>query len=71
MESFIERSCSSRRCTPLMLGGVVIAFDAFKAREIHEFKKIISDILKREETFEEVRTITLLGVLDKVLHPSK
>ncbi|XP_057785859.1 probable receptor-like protein kinase At5g18500 [Salvia miltiorrhiza] len=69
MESFVERSCSSRRCTPLMLGGVVVAFDAFKTHDFHEFEKIISDVLKREETFQEVRTITFLGGLDRVLHP--
>ncbi|XP_042064144.1 serine/threonine-protein kinase PBL34-like [Salvia splendens] len=69
MDSFVARSCSTRRCTPLMLGGVVIAFDAFKTHDIDEFKKIISDVLNREQTFEEVRTITFLGALDRVLHP--
>ncbi|KAL1561193.1 non-specific serine/threonine protein kinase [Salvia divinorum] len=69
MDSFVAKSCSTRRCTPLMLGGVVIAFDAFKTHDIDEFKKIISDVLKREQTFEEVRTITFLGALDRVLHP--
>ncbi|KAH6780304.1 hypothetical protein C2S52_011541 [Perilla frutescens var. hirtella] len=56
-------------CTPLMLGGVVIAFDALKARDVQDFKGIITEVLKREEMFQEVRTITLLGALDKVLHP--
>lgn len=54
-----------------MLGGVLIAFDASKTHDIDEFKKIISDVLNREQTFEEVRTITFLGALDRVLHPSK
>lgn len=54
-----------------MLGGVVIAFDVLKTRDVSEFKGIIYDVLKREEMFEEVSTITLLGALDKVLHPSK
>lgn len=54
-----------------MLGGVVIAFDVLKTRDVSEFKGIICDVLKREEMFEEVSTITLLGALDKVLHPSK
>lgn len=71
MESFIERSCSSRMCLPLMFSGVVIVFDVLKTRDISEFKGIISDVLKREELFQEVSTITLLGALDKVLHPCK
>lgn len=54
-----------------MPGGIVIAYDAMKNRNIQEFRDIITDVLKREDMIQEANTITVLGVLDKVLHPSK
>lgn len=68
-----ERSSSSRSsgAANLMPGRVVIVCDATKNICAHEFKHIISNIQMREKIIQEVDTITVLGVLHKVLHPSK
>ncbi|KAL8459410.1 hypothetical protein ACS0TY_036774 [Phlomoides rotata] len=67
--AFIQRSNSSRRrTTPLIQGGVVIAYDAIKNHNFEEFNDIISDVL-RHDMVQEGSTIMLLGVLDRVLHP--
>lgn len=69
--AFIQRSNSSRRrTTPLIQGGVVIAYDAMRNHNFEEFNDIISDVL-RNDMVKESSTIMLLGVLDRVLHPSK
>lgn len=71
MASSIEWSSSIRISVPSTPGSIVIAYDASKNRNIQEFKDIIADVLVRGDMIQEADTITLLGVLDKVLHPSK
>ncbi|KAK6115619.1 hypothetical protein DH2020_007888 [Rehmannia glutinosa] len=60
---------SSRSTTPLMRGRIVIAYDATKIRNIHDFKDIITDVRMRQDMIRDADTILVLGVLDKVLHP--
>ncbi|KAG8378172.1 hypothetical protein BUALT_Bualt08G0110300 [Buddleja alternifolia] len=66
-----KSSSSSRSITPLMLmpGRIMIAYDATKNHNIQEFKQIIHNIRVRNGMTQEVDTITVLGVLHKVLHP--
>lgn len=65
MESPAERSAN------LNPGRVVIAYDATKGRNCHEIRDIVADIMMRDGMIEEVDTITVLGVLHRVMHPSK
>ncbi|KAL8481892.1 hypothetical protein ACS0TY_028146 [Phlomoides rotata] len=69
--SLSERSSSSRSSSAatLMPGRVVIACDATRSICAHEFKHVIANIQMRENMIQEVDTITVLGVLHKVLHP--
>lgn len=71
MASPSERSSSSRSTTTLMPGRLVIACDATKNINAQEFRHIITNIQMRDGMIQEVDTITVLGVLHKVLHPSK
>lgn len=71
MASPSERSSSSRSTTSLMPGRIVVACDATRNFNAHEFKQIITNIQMRQNMIQEVDTITVLGVLHKVLHPSK
>ncbi|KAL0314387.1 UNVERIFIED_CONTAM: Proline-rich receptor-like protein kinase PERK13 [Sesamum angustifolium] len=64
-----ERSNSSRSTNSLMPGRVVIAYDATKNHSAREFQEIIANIQMRDGMIQEVDTITVLGVLHKVLHP--
>lgn len=66
-----EMSTSSRSTTSLMPGRIVVAFDATKNLNAQEFKHIFSNIQMRQNMIQEVDTITVLGVLHKILHPSK
>ncbi|XP_057795615.1 serine/threonine-protein kinase PBL34-like isoform X2 [Salvia miltiorrhiza] len=69
MASPSERSSSSRSTTSLMPGRIVVACDATRNFNSQEFKQIISNIQTRQNMIQEVDTITVLGVLHKVLHP--
>lgn len=71
MASPSERSSSSRSTNSLMPGRIVVAFDATKNLNAQEFDLIFSNIQSRRNMIQEVDTITVLGVLHKVLHPSK
>ncbi|XP_051139036.1 inactive protein kinase SELMODRAFT_444075-like isoform X2 [Andrographis paniculata] len=63
-------SSSSRSTnTLLMPGRIVIACDATKSHYAHELKDIVAKIKARKAMIQEVDTITVLGVLHKVLHP--
>ncbi|KAL0438166.1 UNVERIFIED_CONTAM: Proline-rich receptor-like protein kinase PERK13 [Sesamum latifolium] len=64
-----ERSSSSRSTNSLMPGRIVIAYDATKNHSAREFKEIIANIQMQGGMMQEVDTITVLGVLHKVLHP--
>ncbi|KAL0326102.1 UNVERIFIED_CONTAM: protein NSP-INTERACTING kinase [Sesamum radiatum] len=64
-----ERSNSSRSTNSLMPGRIVIAYDATKNHSAREFQEIIANIQMRDGMIQEVDTITVLGVLHKVLHP--
>ncbi|EYU23850.1 hypothetical protein MIMGU_mgv1a023918mg [Erythranthe guttata] len=65
----IERSSSSRITSPPTPGRIVIAYDATRKHNMQEFKDIIADVLTREDMVKETETVTVFGVLDKVLHP--
>lgn len=54
-----------------MPGRVVIAFDATKNQTSQLFKDTITNIKKQDGMIQEGDSITVLGVLHKVLHPSK
>ncbi|XP_073143966.1 uncharacterized protein [Henckelia pumila] len=69
MASSIERSSFSNRSTPLMPGRVVIAYDATKNQTSQVFRDTITNIRKQDGMIQEGDTITVLGVLHKVLHP--
>lgn len=71
MASPSERSSSSRSTATLMPGRIVVACDATKNLNAQEFKQIMSNIQMQKNMIQEVDTITVLGVLHKVLHPSK
>ncbi|KAK4429588.1 Proline-rich receptor-like protein kinase PERK14 [Sesamum alatum] len=64
-----ERSSSSRSSNPLMPGRILIAYDATKNHSAQEFREIIANIQMRDGMIQEVDTITVVGVLHKVLHP--
>ncbi|KAH6759159.1 hypothetical protein C2S51_019394 [Perilla frutescens var. frutescens] len=70
MASPSEKSSSSRSTTNLMPGRVVVACDATKNLNAEEFNQIISNIQLRRNMIQEVDTITVLGVLHKVIHPT-
>ena len=55
----------------LMPGRVVIAFDATRDRGERELKLTIDNVLSQVEILHGGDTLTLLGVLHRVLHPSK
>lgn len=52
-----------------MPGRIVIACDATKSHSKQELKTIITSIRSRNGMIQEVDTITVLGVLHKLLHP--
>ncbi|KAL8030834.1 hypothetical protein ABFX02_14G312100 [Erythranthe guttata] len=65
----IVRSSSSRITSPPTPGRIVIAYDASRKHNMQDFKDIIADVLTREDMVKETDTVTVFGVLDKVLHP--
>ncbi|XP_073294795.1 uncharacterized protein [Primulina huaijiensis] len=69
MASSVERSSFINRSTPLMPGRVVIAYDATKNQTSQVFRDTITNIRKQDGMIQEGDTITVLGVLHKVLHP--
>ena len=71
MASPSERSSSSRSTASLMPGRIVVAFDATRNFNSQELKNVISNIQMQQSMIQEVDTITVLGVLHKVPHPSK
>ncbi|KZV41755.1 serine/threonine-protein kinase-like [Dorcoceras hygrometricum] len=64
-----SRSSFSNRSTPLMPGRVVVAYDATKNQTSQVFRDTITNIRKHDGMIQEGDTITVLGVLHKVLHP--
>lgn len=56
----------------LMMGRVILAFDATKERnDEHEFKKVIDEIISRGDILKRGDTIVVFGVLHKIAHPCK
>ncbi|PWA48218.1 Concanavalin A-like lectin/glucanase, subgroup [Artemisia annua] len=63
----MEESSSSNS---LMMGRVILAFDATKERnDEYEFKKVINEIISRGDILKRGDTIVVFGVLHKIAHP--
>ncbi|XP_073051713.1 proline-rich receptor-like protein kinase PERK8 [Primulina eburnea] len=73
MASYTDRSSSGSSSiistTTFMPGRIVIAFDATKNRNFQQLKDIIAHIRMRRDMIQEADSITVFGVLHKVLHP--
>lgn len=50
---------------------VVVAYDATKDRGMHELKLTIDAVRLRGDILRAGNTIVVLGVLHRVMHPSK
>ncbi|GJV69516.1 concanavalin A-like lectin/glucanase [Tanacetum coccineum] len=53
----------------LMMGRVILAFDATKERNEQEFKNVIDEIISRGDILKRGDTIVVFGVLHKISHP--
>ena len=56
---------------PYIAPRVVVAYDATKDRNEHEFKHTINGIRLRGDIIQGGNTLMVIGVLHRVLHPCK